>query len=112
MRLANAGQAVIPAAKLRDYILSQTHPVGRYKAAFFEGLGYKREEWQVLDRDLREQHLSLDALEVEGNEFGRKFIIQGPFSGPAGVADMLVSVWIVLYDESAPRFVTAYPGGS
>lgn len=39
MRLPNADRAAIDAAKIRDYLLSEMHPVGRFKAAFFSTLG-------------------------------------------------------------------------
>jgi len=32
--LPNADEAVIEPAKLRDYLLSTTHPLGRFKARF------------------------------------------------------------------------------
>jgi hypothetical protein len=35
MVLPGSEHAVIDAAKLRDYLLSYEHPVGRFKAAFF-----------------------------------------------------------------------------
>lgn len=34
MRIPNADRAVIEPAKLRGYVLSRSHPVGRFKAAF------------------------------------------------------------------------------
>jgi hypothetical protein len=41
VRIPNADRAVVDPAKLRDYLLSTTHTVGRFKAAFFCGqLGY------------------------------------------------------------------------
>jgi hypothetical protein len=33
--------AVVDVEKVRDYLLSSTHPIGRLKAAFFTGLGYR-----------------------------------------------------------------------
>ncbi|MFI5395377.1 MAG: DUF6883 domain-containing protein [Candidatus Binatia bacterium] len=39
----------IEPAKVRDYLLSKEHPVGHFKAAFFEALGYSAAEWQRLD---------------------------------------------------------------
>jgi len=39
MKLPNSENAVVPPEKLRDYILSPVHPVGRFKSAFFRGLG-------------------------------------------------------------------------
>ena len=112
MRLPNADQATIASDKLRDYLLSPEHPVGRFKAAFFAGLGYTRDDWAVLESDLRSQHLRLDADEVGRSKYGRKFTITGDLRGPSGSWATVVSVWIILRGEDRPRFVTAYPGGT
>ena len=109
MLIPNADQAVIPAEKLRQYLLSRSHPVGRHKAAFFAGLGYTEAEWSRLESDLRIQHLDLNAEEVDATRYGRKFMITGTLNGPSASA-LLVSVWIIRTDEDVPRFVTAYPG--
>ena len=42
-RLPKAERAIIEGEKLRGYILSSTHPVGRFKAAFFNRFGYSTE---------------------------------------------------------------------
>jgi hypothetical protein len=47
--IPNADRAVIEAAKLHDYLLSRTHPVGRFKAAFFHALGYSADNWRQLE---------------------------------------------------------------
>ena len=57
VKLPNASLAIIDSAKLRDYLLSPAHPVGRFKAPFFAALGYAQEQWQQLEADLRAQHL-------------------------------------------------------
>ena len=61
MLLPNAGLAEIDPLKLHGYVLSPTHPVGRFKARFFAALGYSAERWQELEADLRIQHLTEDA---------------------------------------------------
>lgn len=53
IKLPNANQAVIPPEKVRDYLLSSSHPVGRFKAIFFETLGYTDETWERLEADIR-----------------------------------------------------------
>jgi hypothetical protein len=53
MRLPAAQLAIVEAAKIRDYLLSLEHPVGRYKASFFTALGYTREDWQRLEAAFR-----------------------------------------------------------
>ena len=110
MRLPHADRAEIDAAKLKDYLLSTSHPLGRFKAAFFLSLGYEAEHWQRLAADLREQHLALEVTPVPAAPHGTKFVIRGSLRGPSGRDVQLVSVWILPEGADAPRFVTAYPG--
>ena len=62
MLLPNADYAEIDPAKLHGYLLSSIHPIGRFKARFFAALGYTADEWQVLEANLRIQHLSQEAV--------------------------------------------------
>jgi hypothetical protein len=109
MKLPNAGLALIPAEKLRDYLLSSTHPVGRFKAVFFRSLGYTSGHWQSLEADIRSL-LENDVEFGEQTDFGQKFEVKGRIIGPAGKTASIVTVWIVLKGENVPRFVTAFPG--
>src|SRR5882724_4281267 len=74
--LPNADQAIIDPVKLHGYLLSTSHPIGRFKAAFFASLGYTATNWGALDRALREQHLTQPARLVETTRYGRKFEIR------------------------------------
>ncbi len=109
MQIPNADRAVVEAAKLRDYLLSQTHPVGRFKAAFFLALGYSPDGWSQLEADLRSQHLFRDAEADRPTPYGQKYVIRATLVGPAGRAARVVSVWVVRAGEDFARFVTAYP---
>ncbi|MBN1190877.1 MAG: hypothetical protein JXA46_14070 [Dehalococcoidales bacterium] len=111
MRLPNTVKAIIDAEKIRDYLLSPTHPVGQFKSAVFYELGYSQENWETFEENLRNLILSCDVEEVEETRYGRKFIVEGPFTGPSGRTMQIVTVWIILNGDSIPRFVTAYPGG-
>jgi len=73
MRIPNANKAVIDSEKLRNYILSPIHPVGRLKATFFKKLGYSTENWKVLEQDLRNQILSQNVNEVKETRYGRYY---------------------------------------
>jgi len=108
--LPNPEQAVIDDAKLRDYLLSPMHPVGRFKAPFFAALGYTQDNWSQLGQDLREQHLGRDAEPGDLTQYGQKYRIAAEIRGPSGRTAIVVSVWIVLEGEDFPRFVTAHPG--
>lgn len=84
MRIPNADRAFINSAKLRDYLLSRSHPVGRFKALFFLALGYSAESWRQLESDLRSQHLSREATVEESSVYGQKYTIRATLVGPSG----------------------------
>ncbi len=109
MKLPNRDSALIDPAKVRDYLLSPEHPVGRFKATFFAAIGYKRDDWQKLSSDLLEIARTGDAFSGPANQFGRKYEAHGTLPGVGGRAAAVVTVWIVLANETSPRFVTAYP---
>lgn len=109
MPVPGAERAIVEPRKIRDYLLSATHPVGRFKAAFFSSLGYTSEDWGQLASDLRE-FAHGDVTATEPNDFGTKYAIHAVLTGPNGRSATVVTVWVVLSAEADPRFVTAYPG--
>ncbi|MGJ0515691.1 MAG: DUF6883 domain-containing protein [Methylomicrobium sp.] len=110
MKLPNKDKAIIPPEKLRDYVLSSSHPVGKFKAEFFQSLGYTAENWERMEADIRSL-LENDATRNERTEYGQKFEVRGQIVSPSLRSAEIVTAWIVLKDESVPRFITAYPGG-
>jgi hypothetical protein len=110
VRLPGADRAVVSADKIREYLLSDAHPIGRFKAAFFAGLGYSAAEWNVLAADLRGHAVANDALATETSAYGQKYEVRGRIAAPSGKTAVIVTVWIVLRGEDFPRFVTAFPG--
>ncbi|GAG30265.1 unnamed protein product [marine sediment metagenome] len=108
--LPNHENAIIDSSKLKDYILSPTHPIGKFKAIYFKRAGYTDKSWQILERDIREQHLSKDIKEEENTSFGKKYRITSSLKGPDSVI-IITSVWIILKGEKFPRLITIIPGG-
>ena len=100
--ILDAATAIIPTEKLRDYLLSSTHPIGRYKSAFFQSLGYLRDQHEILERDLRAV-LANEAQPTDTTEYGQKFTVRGVLPGVNGRSGRIVSVWIILRGETAPR---------
>jgi len=47
-RLAHSDRAIVPEAKIVDYLLSARHPGGRAKARFLAGFGFNVENWHAL----------------------------------------------------------------
>ena len=112
VKIPNADRAIIEATKLRDYLLSPSHAVGRFKAPFFAALGYSQEQWPLLEADMRSQLLPADARSAVASPYGQKFEIRATLIGPSGRSAEVVSIWIILAGEDTPRLVTAYPGGT
>ena len=110
MLLPNADQAIIDPAKLHGYVLSPSHPVGRFKARFFGALGFTAANWRDFEAALRSQHLAQPAAAGPVDALGQSFTIRAILTGSAGAA-LVTSVWFRRTGDAHARFVTAYPGG-
>jgi hypothetical protein len=107
--LPNAECAIVEEAKVRDYLLSLEHPVGRSKAQFFMRLGFARDRWRELQEALLELAQTGEAEPGPTTEFGQKYAVRGMIETPTGRTAIIRSAWIILNGEDAPRFVTAFP---
>jgi hypothetical protein len=108
--LPAAERAYIDPAKVRDYLLSAVHPVGRFKAVVFQALGYKPDEWEKLRDDLLALVRTVEAIPGQTGPFGQKYELSGTLRGPNGREAKFTCVWLVPVDGEAPRFITAFPG--
>jgi hypothetical protein len=108
--LPNAQNAIIESSKVRDYLLSPTHPIGHFKAVVFNALGYSVEDWQRLEEDLLALTRANPAMPGRLSPHGQKYEVSGKLVGPNGRIATFVTVWIIRFDDPAPRFVTATPG--
>lgn len=109
MRLPNGDRAVIDSRKIREYLLFPEHPVGRFKAAWFKGLGFTRENWQDLDAELRRIAAEGEAETGKRTAYGQKYAVRATITGPAGRVAEVLSIWIILDGKDVPRFVTVFP---
>lgn len=103
-------RAHIEPAKVRDYLLSAVHPVGRFKAVVFEALGYKAGEWERLRDDLLALARTTEPVPGQASAFGQKYEVSGNLKGPNGREAKFTCVWLVPADDGSPRFITAFPG--
>lgn len=108
MRLPEAHRAVVDERKVREYLVSFEHPVGRFKAAVFHSAGYTPAEWRTLQRDLIAVAESGEAELRESSAYGRKYVIRAILQAPRRPL-RVTSVWPVP-DSGPPRFITAFPG--
>lgn len=108
MKLPNSKSAIIPKEKLTNYLLSATHPTGRFKARFFRNLGFDENNVKVFEtciRKLAEKPIS----ESSTSSYGTKYIIDGEIETPSGKIIKVRTVWIIEKGQNRPRFITIYP---
>lgn len=111
MKLPNRQKVFIPEAKIREYLLSPSHPYGRHKAAFFKRFGFSAESPGVLASALRAHAEQCDVMRVDETEFGTRYIVEGQLRTPDGRAPTVRVVWFIEKGENRPRLVTVYPVG-
>lgn len=109
MKLPNWERAYIPSEKLHNYLLSETHPVGRLKARFLNSVGFDSNNIEALEQGLLEiAHTQEIAQEIPGG-FGVKYVLSGSIQTPTHNILQLTTVWIIETEQENPRFITAYP---
>ena len=109
MKLPRAAEAVVPRAKVENYVLNPGHPVGGSKAEFFHHFGFRREDWSALADALKKHALDHPVARRSEDEDGTTYLVEGPLATPSGRVLRIRSVWRVDTGELAPRFITAYP---
>ncbi len=109
MQLPNRGNAHIPQPKLKDYLLSETHAVGRAKAKFLGAFGFDETNIELLERGLIAITQNQEVKTVTSSPHGTKYVIDGFLQSPSGNFVSMTTVWIIDKGQDRPRFVTAFP---
>ena len=79
------------------------------KSQWLAQAGYSIENWQVLENDLRNQILLMDATPIEETEYGQMFEIRGTLKGPNGRRLPACTVWMTEKATGITKFITMYP---
>ena len=109
MQLPNARNAVVPEAKITQYLLNFQHPKGKDKAEFFTRFGFSLAEWQIL-RDALLTHARVYEVTSTREVYdGTNYSLHGALSTPDGRNPLIRTVWIIREGQNIPSFVTAYP---
>ncbi|GJQ37159.1 MAG: hypothetical protein JETCAE01_31690 [Anaerolineaceae bacterium] len=109
MELPNKSKAQVPFEKIVDYLLSETHSVGRSKAKYFRSYGFDEENAGLLAEGLLSIAQDSPIESSEQSSFGVKYILVGDIETPNGDIIQIRTVWIIEGNLDFPRFVTAYP---
>lgn len=109
MKLPNRHKVIIQKSKLTDYLLSENHPLGKFKAKLFAGIGFNRSNTKLLEKTLRNIVISSEIADEIFSEYGTKYVIYGKIKSPNGKQVKLCTIWIIEKEQVRPRFITAYP---
>ncbi len=109
MKIPNAAQAIIHPDKLRGYLLDADHKRGKSKAALLLSFGYAPGNWQQLENDLRQYHLTAEVTAVRETLYGLRYEIQAILITPNGRPLQVRTVWQIDKGTEYPRFITLFP---
>lgn len=109
MTVPNADRATIAVEKITDYLLKCHTKRGGAKARLLLSVGYRVDDPQRLESDLRTQHLSINVTRTSETAYGVVYEIEGPIKTPDGSIVRFCSVWQVDTGTDVPRFITMYP---
>jgi hypothetical protein len=109
MELPNKSHAYVSINKITDYLLSETHIIGKSKARFFRSFGFDETNVNQFEQGLI--HIAQTELVAEITEtiYGKKYVIDGELKTPSGDMIYLRTVWIIETGDDIPKLVTAYP---
>ncbi|HMM87735.1 DUF6883 domain-containing protein [Bradyrhizobium sp.] len=108
-RLPNLDRAVVPEAKIVNYLLNARHTGGRAKARFLENFSFRPQDWRILRDAILAHAAANDITALHQTRFGTRYEIDGPLRAPDGRAPIVRVVWFVESQEDAPRLVTLVP---
>ena len=111
MQLPNKSNATISTNKILDYLLSETHAVGKSKAKFFRLYGFDETNVQDFERRLLKIPHTEEVSQVVETMFGIKYLIDGSLETPKGVIIHVRTIWIIETGDTTPKLVTVYPLG-
>ena len=108
MRLPGGDHVRIEDRKVRSYLLSTAHPVGRFKARVFASAGFTESTMEAFMSEIRRLATVGEVSGVEDTEFGRKYTVSGTLTGPLKAVHVL-TVWIEERGQPGVRLVTVQP---
>ena len=98
-------KTVISPAKLKDYLLVLLPKDD--KSQYLAQAGYNKDNWVQLEKDLREQILTLEATPTTKTKYGQKYEIIGNLRGVNNKILSVKTIWMVTPTET--KFVTLFP---
>jgi len=107
--LPNHANAQIDSNKIVNYALNPNHPVGGDKARVFESaLGFNQSNANQLVTQIKQQLPSSNARLGVRDQYGQRFTVDMPITGPNGNTVTVRTGWIIETGSTVPRLITTY----
>jgi len=106
LKLQNSQSAEVNLQKLLDYLLSDSHPIGKSKAKYLRSFGFSNANVELLKQGLITIAQTEDVKEVISSTHGVKYVIDGSLQTPVKVFIKLRTIWIIEKGEEVARFIT------
>jgi hypothetical protein len=109
MKIPNNNLSFVADNKIRDYLLSDVHEIGKHKADFFKRFGFDLLDVETFKGSLIQHSIDRDIEKTNDSDFGIKYELKCEIKTPDGRNPCIVSVWIVENGQEIPKLVTAFP---
>jgi SPP1 gp7 family putative phage head morphogenesis protein len=113
--LHNVDRARFAASKLTNYSMDPTSPRGRDKARVWQAaLGMDKGHAQEVERQIMARLAELPAVKSDADEYGERYSVFVPVTGPNGRTVDVLSAWIYERDKktgavsTVPRMINCY----
>jgi hypothetical protein len=108
MKMPNNDQSIVADSKITDYLLSETHEIGKHKADFFKRFGFDISDIETFRNSLIQHSIERDIEQTKSSPFGNKYELKCEIKTPDKRNPCVITVWIVENGEESPKLVTAF----
>lgn len=108
LKLPNAENAILPEPKFTKYLFDENSEKGYPKGrAFTDRLGYGTENWQKLQKALKQGAMKYPALYVDNNGYGDRYVQKMILYGEKGTPANVIVAWLKNTDGTT-KLTSAY----
>jgi len=109
MKMPNNEQSIVDDKKITEYLLSDSHEIGKHKADFFKRFGFDISDIEVLKVSLIQHSKEREIEHTKNTDYGNKYELKCEIQTPDDRNPCIVTVWLIEHDKLNPTLVTAYP---
>lgn len=100
--------AIISDIKLTEYLLSLTHPVGKFKAKLFRGWGFNENNIDIFRKCLLSIVHTNKVVKIKTSQHSTNYEVHGKIQIPKGGVRIITTVWAIDIGKRTPYLVSAY----